>query len=367
MGSSDKECFAKSGPKHITEQIDWGKEEHRRGITACLIKGTYVLERDRTQRRQQGTPEALAPAWWESFHFRRRTDYKFEFGCRCVSCEFNHSILKGQRTRFIYGAVFEYVPPPDGGGALRRSSAPSFVVAFRGTMPWDRTFLRDMQHNLCILLNKQSWFEHARGEVGRLLAETGGNNASAIAGTSRPHVWLAGHSLGASIALDVGRHMMTNGNVNLPAFLFNPPHVSLAPAISEEAKRDVYTVGYIGKHFLGEVLTQHKDRMEELFEKLRPWQPNLYVHERDVICKGFIHYFEQREVMKARLPDMATSAATLSFRDMGHSLFGKHKERPHLLPSAVLWKNQSSGCGAHGLRQWWQDKLVLSHKLYTWP
>ncbi|CAN6205571.1 unnamed protein product [Urochloa humidicola] len=360
----DAEVFAVSGPTHMMIQtgieIDWDNEDYRRCITACLVNSTYVLESDRAKRRQLANE--LAPAWWENFHFR--LDYVLEFECNCIRCRIARRIFGARGRWFIYGAIFQYAPPD---GARRHPSAPSYVVAFRGTMPRGPTFFPDMRHNLRILLNNQHLcrrFRHAREMVGRLL-----NFSSIAVVPNGGAVWLAGH---ASIALDVGRDMMTNREANLPAFLFNPPHVSLAPAISEEAKRDVYTVSYIGKHFLGGVLPKHRDRMEKLFEKLKPWEPNLYVHERDNICKGFIDYFEQREAMKVRLPDMATSAATLSYRDMLHTLFGKHSERPHLIPSAVLWKNQSQHGDAHGLRQWWQptegpEKLVLSHNLYTWP
>ncbi|CAN6205574.1 unnamed protein product [Urochloa humidicola] len=358
----DNDDFAASGPEHITGiEIDWDKEEHRRCITACLVKGTYVLESDRAKRRQGAN--ALAPAWWERFHFR--LDYELESGCECVVCTTSQRIFGVRWRWFTYGAVFRYAPPH---GVRRHPSAPSYAVAFRGTMPRDPTILQDMRHNLRILLNKQHLcgrFRHAREEVGQLL--------DSIAVPNRGAVWLAGHSLGASIALDVGRGMMTNRELNLPAFLFNPPHVSLATAIAEAAKKDVYTVGYLGKYALGKVLTPHKHHMDELFQKLKPWEPNLYVNERDPICKGFIDYFEQREEMKARLRGMATSAATLSYRDMYHSLFrNKQTERPHLLPSAMLRKNQSQQGDAHELQQWWQPtegrkKLVLSHNRYTWP
>ncbi|RCV13327.1 hypothetical protein SETIT_2G337200v2 [Setaria italica] len=364
--SDDKNKFDVYGPKHMMAQtgieFDWDDKDHCRCIIACLVKGTYVLECDRT-KKVEDKPDALAPAWWESFHFQRHN--VLEFNCECVFCTNSRRIFEGRG--YVYGAVFEYAPPE---GARRHPSAPSYVVAFRGTMPRDPTIAPDMLQNLCILINKQHVchrFLHAREKVGQLLSSISipNNGGSSV-------VWLAGHSLGASIALDVGRHMMTNRDLNLPAFLFNPPHVSLAPAIGEAAKKDVYTVGYLGRYALGKVLTPHKDRMDELFQKLKPWKPNLYAHERDIISKGFIDYFEQREVMKDRLPGMARTAATLSFRDMAYQLFGKHEERPHLLPSALLWKNQSKDGNAHELRQWWQSpegpkKLVLIHNLYTWP
>jgi hypothetical protein len=153
------------------------------------------------------------------------------------------------------------------------------------------TISRDMLNNLSVLLNKQHLcgrFRHAREKVGELLL-----SLSSIPGNGGA-VWLAGHSLGASIALEVGRDLMSRMGRNLPTFLFNPPHVSLAPAIGEEARRDVYTMGYIGKYLLGWVLRGHRDHMDELFRKLSPWVPNLYVHPEDPICKGFIDYFEQR-------------------------------------------------------------------------
>ncbi|RLN33433.1 GDSL esterase/lipase [Panicum miliaceum] len=372
MGGAKKMVFEEDGPKHMIMrsgstgiEVDWGNHEHRRCVTACLVRGTYVMEHDRTTG-QENSPRSLAPAWWESFHFQRRRNYELEFACdcdlefACGDCKLNFEA----RCRWpIYGAVFEYAPPD---GEPRHPSAPSYIIAFRGTMPRDPAFFSDMLDNFSILLNKQHLcgrFRHAREKVGELLLSLrsipGNGNGGAV--------WLAGHSLGASIALDVGRDLMSTRGLNLPTFLFNPPHVSLAPVISEEARRDVYTMGYIGKRLLGKALPRHKDHMDDLFRKLSPWEPNLYVHPEDAICKGFIDYFEQRERMQKRHPCLA-SAASLSYRDM---LLGKQRVRPHLLPSAMVWKNRSRHGDGHGLCQWWEpegsEKLVLSPKRYTWP
>ncbi|RLM86856.1 GDSL esterase/lipase [Panicum miliaceum] len=371
MGGAKKMVFAEDGPKHMMRsgstgiEVDWGKEEHRRCVTACLVRGTYVMEHDRTTG-QENSPRSLAPEWWESFHFQRRRDYELEFACECVVC--NTRRVFGARGRwFIYGAVFEYAPP--GGEPRRHPSAPSYIIAFRGTMPRYPTISRDMLNNLSVLLNKQHLcgrFRHAREKVGELLL-----SLSSIPGNGGA-VWLAGHSLGASIALEMGRDLMSRMGHNLPTFLFNPPHVSLAPAIGEQARRDVYTMGYIGKYLLGWVLPGHRDHMDELFRKLSPWVPYLYVHPEDPICKGFIDYFEQRErIQEELLPRVAASGTTLSYRDMCLSVLGMQKERPHLLPSAMVWKNRSRHGDGHGLWQWWEpegsEKLVLSPKRYTWP
>ncbi|CAN6211820.1 unnamed protein product [Urochloa humidicola] len=386
--------FAISGPRHLmaktgagsspttTIEINWDNEEHRRCITACLVQATYVLESERAKLSEDddGTCEALAPAWWESFHFRLFRLLACE--CECLLCEVGRHmhIVADRSPRFIYGAIFEYVPPD---GSPRQPSStpiPRYIVAFRGTMQRDPTTLVDMFLNLKVLLNAQhscGRFSHARKEVGRLLGPNPSDDEDPLPPPPPPPVvWLAGHSLGASIALDVGRDIMANSELNLPAFLFNPPHVSLGAVISDKLPmaKPVATVltsmSYIVKYGLGKVLESHKTAMEEQFEQLSPWVPNLYVHQRDTICKGFVYYFEQREQMQEWLPLVAASGTKLSYRDMCRFLFRMLNERPHLLPSAILWENQSPDGNPHELRQWWQPQgpeLVLSSKSYKWP
>jgi hypothetical protein len=114
--------------------------------------------------------------------------------------------------------------------------------------------------------------------------------------------------------------------------------------------------------------------MEALFQTLAPWVPELYVHERDIVCQGFIDYFEQREKMLDRLRPVAEVAMKLSLRDMLISFHSTdpaengedQRVRPHLLPSARLWKN-SSYHYAHGLEQWWKpdSELRLSSRRYS--
>ena len=67
--------------------------------------------------------------------------------------------------------------------------------------------------------------------------------------------------------------MMIHRGLNLPTFLFNPPHASLAPAIGKHVRQDVYAVGYFLKYALMSkvIPSSHKNHMEEVFEKLRTW------------------------------------------------------------------------------------------------
>ncbi|RCV13324.1 hypothetical protein SETIT_2G336900v2 [Setaria italica] len=377
MGS---DVFADSGPKHMMERagmhvclmkvINWDSDEHRRCVAACIVNGTYIMERDESGLHS-GKP--LAPAWWESFGFRRLQTLRYE--CECVFCKTKTKLftLGAHRPCSIYGAILEHV------GARRHPSAPRYVVAFRGTMPGHPSYLGDMHLNLRILVNKQhacGRFRHARVHVAKLLDSIAPDGRA----TGSAAVWLAGHSLGASIALDVGRDVVARmKGWNLPAFLFNPPQVSLAPsmlpqAMRRVAKRVIYPTSYAVKAALGTtVLRPHERDMETLFETLAPWVPELYVHERDIICQGFIDYFEQRHKMLNRLRPVAEVAMKLSLRDMLISIHSTDPEsgedqrvRPHLLPSARLWKNASYH-DAHGLEQWWRadSELRLSSRRYS--
>ncbi|KAF0905284.1 hypothetical protein E2562_003882 [Oryza meyeriana var. granulata] len=274
------------------------------------------MENDCIKRR--GHNHALAPPWWERFGFRLHKAIKYN--------------------SIIFGAVYEYEGPAS---VLHHPCGPPrYVAAFRGTM------LRAPRSKLL-----RATSTNARCATTRLLYTTNGTS----------NVCLAGHSLGASQALDVGRFMMAEKGLNLPTFLFNPPPVSLAPAINllrptEKAKMDLCAMSYLLKAGLCKVLNlkPHKERMKKLFERLSPWAPELYVHEKDPICKGYIDYFEQRQQVQERFHRVAKSAMMLSYRDMICSSFGKEKERPHLLPSARLWKNTSMDGDAHALREWWK-------------
>ncbi|XP_044948829.1 GDSL esterase/lipase At4g10955-like [Hordeum vulgare subsp. vulgare] len=326
--------------KHIVRagsspaKIDWGNEEHRRCIVACMVKGAYVLESDRAMGRTEAA--SLAPAWWESFHFR----------------------LHGELTEdaAIYGAIYEHVPGP------RHPSAPLYVVAFRGTMPnhpdW-AVVMKDLYLDFKIVINKlkkRTRSKLACGAVDELM------DGQASLGSA--DVWLAGHSLGASLALDVGRDMMEKRELNLPTFLFNPPQVSLTAAVNfvkaqDVAKRHLHFTSYFFKAGAATVSGCHRERMEKLFDRLSPWVPNLYLHDKDWICQGFIDYFELRQRFLDRFPRVASKSMTLSYRDMLWRLLGKDKERPHLLPSAMLWKTSQISLGAHGLQQWWKPNAEL--------
>ena len=131
-------------------------------------------------------------------------------------------------------------------------------------------------------------------------SERARTEVEALLGAGCSPVWLTGHSIGASLALDVGRRMMAENGVSLPTFLFNLPQVSLTAALNllnvqDVAKRHLHFTSYFFKAGAATVSGCHRERMEKLFDRLSPWVPNLYLHEKDWICQGFIDYFELRQ------------------------------------------------------------------------
>ncbi|RLN35097.1 GDSL esterase/lipase [Panicum miliaceum] len=343
-----------------------------------MVRGTYVMESDRTKHRL-GTCRALAPPWWESFGFRLRD--VLDCDCDCVFCRDRFNF--GAQRWSIYGAILEHVHAA-AGEFRRHPSAPRYIVAFRGTM--SPSHRGDTHANVELLLNRQHGcrrFLDARRKVGELLDYSiayYGYDAGGSGGGGA--VWLAGHSLGASIALDLGRHMMTDDRQrNLPTFLFNPPQVSVAPLLNalrvpDVARRFLFRVSCTVKEKLGAAtaLRPLERKMEELFERLAPWAPELYVHERDIICRGFIDYFEQRQNMlvDGSSQQVALHGTKLSLRDMLLFLHADNKEgkqvQPHLLPSARLWKTSVQG-HRHGLQQWLEPDWILNlrPRLYSYP
>ncbi|XP_010668097.1 GDSL esterase/lipase At4g10955-like [Beta vulgaris subsp. vulgaris] len=157
---------------------------------ACLIKGVYIAQIDRQENRRED--KQIAPTWWEAFHFK------------CIK------VLEDDVDSSIFGAVFEYMG--------HQIESPKYVIAIRGTMINSRTAIRDVYMDAKIALNELS--HSSRCELALKAVE------GMIGSTHHTNVWLAGHSLGASIALQTGRDMAKRGYY-LETYLFNPPFLRL--------------------------------------------------------------------------------------------------------------------------------------------
>ncbi|BFG31975.1 hypothetical protein CerSpe_182490 [Prunus speciosa] len=348
--ASERESFDLSGPLHLTS-IDWQNTQHQRSVAACLVQGVYIVERDRQEEREG--PQALAPPWWEFFHFKLLRKLVDDVGFS------------------IFGAIYEFKPPP----SLCNSpleEIPRFVIAFRGTLTKNDSVSRDLELDVEVVrngLHRTSRFEIAMQAVRNMVAAVGDSN-----------VWLAGHSLGSAMAMLAGKTMASTG-IFLKSFLFNPPFVS-APIERIKDKRVKH-----GLRIAGSVITagltlamkakqqpqQRSHSEENPFTTLSAWFPSLFVNPADGICSEYIGYFEHRKKMEdigaGAIERLATqnSLGGLLMHAMGKQ---PAPEPPlHLIPSANLTVNLTPSRDlkeAHGIHQWWRDDLQLRSEVHKY-
>lgn len=109
------------------------------------------------------------------------------------------------------------------------------------------------------------------------------------------NVWLAGHSLGSSLAIQAGKNIVAEKDVFLKTFLFNPPFPSLVTKgiVGERVKEWIEdkSIKFTAKFA---TLFKSPDQLAEdeaNFEKLSRWFPHMFVNENDWICSRYIRYF----------------------------------------------------------------------------
>ncbi|KAJ3684824.1 hypothetical protein LUZ61_013988 [Rhynchospora tenuis] len=342
---SKKDLFEVSGPTHLTS-IDWNCPNYQRSVAASLVQGVYVLERDR-QKRRCGS-EARAPSWYQHFNFKLS------------------EILVDNKDKSIFGAIYEYNPPgPLSDFALHHGSAnaPGFILAFRGTLLRKNSFIRDLKLDLGIVKNgleNTNRVQNGYQAVHNLVKTHGHQN-----------IWVAGHSLGAAIAILVGKSM-AKLNVFVKSFLFNPPYVAapIERIKSAKIKNGIRLFHGFVKAGVVSVL-RHGESSNDCFEMLASWVPQLYVNPADNICCEYIGYYERRKMMEdIGANNLEIIVAKNSVRDLVLNFSGNESEPLHSIPSAVLNVNQNhssnifSALMAHRIRQWWQPDLTLDSRDY---
>ncbi|KAG6781185.1 hypothetical protein POTOM_014075 [Populus tomentosa] len=341
--ASEREEFSLSGPLHLTV-VDWKNAHHRRSVAASLVQGVRILERDRQVKRQGS--QALAPPWWEFFHFQL---------IRQLVDDVDSS---------IFGAIYEF-KPPESHYHNSVDESPRYVIAFRGTITKPESVSRDLELDVCIIrngLHETSRFETAIQAVRNVVATVGKSN-----------VWLAGHSLGAAMALLAGKTMAKTG-IFLQAFLFNSPFIS-APIERIKNKRvkhglriasSVITAGLA----LATKKSYQNSRSVDPFATLSAWVPLLFVNPGDHFCSEYIGYFEHRKKMDdIGIGAIGRLATQNSLGGLLMSATGRESEPLHLIPSANLIVNLTP-CQdfreAHGIHQWWRPDLHIKSKLYNY-
>ncbi|KAI3859653.1 hypothetical protein MKX03_031167 [Papaver bracteatum] len=338
--ASERDDFVRSGPLHLTT-VNWGNVHHRRSVAASLVQGVYVLERDRQEKNRK----ALAPPWWDFFHF-----------------ELLYTLVDDVDSS-IFGAVYEFKPKANN---YYLAEIPLYVIAFRGMITELDSLLRDLSLDLNLFqngLHQTSRFGLAMQAVRNMVSLTGASN-----------VWLTGHSLGSSIAMLAGKNMARTGDF-LESYLFNPPFIS-APIERIKDKKVRHGIR-IASSLITAGLTfsmkvnQESQQSEDPFDVLSTWIPNLFVNPDDHLCCEYIGYFEHRENMEcfgvggiARLA-MQNSLTGL----LMNAMEWEYQEELHLIPSAYLTINRSPSPTfkrAHGIHQWFRGDLSLHSKAYQY-
>ncbi|CAO2823031.1 unnamed protein product [Amaranthus hypochondriacus] len=342
---SKNEMFDFCGPVYLNN-VDWSMSEHRRSVAASLVKGVYILEMDRQKKRTNYN--RLAPKWWEYFNFKLL------------------EILVDKFDSSIFGVIFEYKPPPTSLEEVVVVQPPKYVVAFRGTLLKYRTGFRDCYLDAKIVLrglDTSSRYEMAFHALEGILLKENPKN-----------VWLAGHSLGAAIALHTGKNMVKHGYC-LETYLFNPPYAS--PSVQKISSTHLRNGARIAVGIVKTGLSialkkrkhhncseDHEESSADLFTTLQSWIPILFVNPEDPICRDYSGYFEDRVKNVNNLKN--------SMLNMVVDALGRDGEA-HLIPSAVVIKNMKNTIvkengliAAHQLCQWWEQHSCWHSKLYQY-
>ncbi|CAO2838629.1 unnamed protein product [Amaranthus hypochondriacus] len=347
---SNNEIFDLCGPSHL-KCVDWRIPDHRRSIAASLVQGVYILERDRQQNRTHH--KALAPIWWHFFHFQ------------CIQ------ILVDQVDSSTFGAIYQYKPynPTYYHSLPSQHLPPNYVIAFRGTLIKPDTRKRDLYLDIQLALNGLT--RNTRYQIGFQAIQ------SIIAKSGPTNVWLTGHSLGASIALQAGKDMAKKGCF-IETYLFNPPYVSAPieklnnPYLKTGARiaTSVVTAG-LSLALKGTKNDVNSTINYDPFRVLGSWIPYLFVNPKDPISCEYIGYFEHREKMEGwGVGGIERIATKDSVVGLISGALGRDGEALHLIPTAFVVKNmvvkEQDLKVAHGIHQWWHPHPYWHPKLYQY-
>lgn len=286
-------------------------------MIACLIQAAYLLEIDRQEKRTGDS--ALAPKWWKPFKYKLA------------------QALVDERDGSIYGALFEW----DIGAAIselivaRPSGAPRAVLALRGTLLTSPTIRRDLEDDLRFVgwesLQGSARYNGALAALKAAVEKHGDGN-----------VWVGGHSLGASFALQVGKALAKQGAF-VECHLFNPPSISLTSAVRNIGD----TVAMVWRRITSAAPVSGGAPSPPA-EIRRSWVPHLYVNQSDYICCLYTKFSRGNGDVGDDL------GRTITAQDPGGSAAAR---------LFVVHKGPKTFLEAHGLEQWWSDDIELQQAL----
>ena len=295
---------------------------YKRTVIACFIQAVYLLELDRQENRTE--ENALAPKWWIPFKYKLA------------------QTLVDERDGSIFGAILEW----DRAAALsdliliRPSGAPRAILALRGTLLKSPTIRRDIEDDLRFL----AW-ESLKGSVRFKGAFEALKSVADRYGSS--NVCVAGHSLGAGFALQIGKTLAKEG-IFVDTHLFNPPSVSLAMSLRNIGEK----AGFAWQRFKSmlpsssETQVSNEDWGQTPSVGGKKWVPHLYVNNSDYIC---CHYTDP----------------TGAEDNNGEKENVCPTNGPMAAKLFVMSKGKQKFMEAHGLQQWWSEDLELQLALHN--
>ncbi|KAH9611725.1 hypothetical protein KSS87_003340 [Heliosperma pusillum] len=293
---------------------------YKRTFMACFIQAAYLLELDRQENRPAET--AIAPMWWLPFKYKL-TETLFD-----------------ERDGSIFGAILEW----DRSAALanfilkRPSEAPKAVLALRGTLLKSCTIRRDLTDDLRYL----TW-ESLKGSARFKIAFDALKSLTDKYGSDK--VCVAGHSLGAGFALQIGKELAKEG-IFVEVHLFNPPSVSLAMSLRNAREK----AGVVCKQFRSifhsgtEVSPILEDPSKVSDPALSNWIPHLYVNNNDYVCCYYAYPTKNGGEGDNTNTGNKENVRPLSNMKIGSKVF-------------ILSKENQKFLDAHRLDQWWDDDL----------
>ncbi|KAL6845329.1 hypothetical protein ACP4OV_024824 [Aristida adscensionis] len=334
--------FHVCGPRNLSStswrdllRSSWKDPNYRRIAMACFIQSAYLLELDRQEKRDERT--GLAPQWWRPFKYRLA------------------QVLVDERDGSFYGVVLEwdrtaalasYVP-------YRPARAPAAVLALRGTLLRTPTVTRDVVDDLRFL----AW-DSLKGSVRFAGA------LAALRGAARRHgagsVCVAGHSLGAGFALQVGKALAKEG-VFVECHVFNPPSVSLAMSLRSFAEtagemwgrvRSWLPYGGSAAAAAAAAPGDTSGAEAKAAAATGKWLPYLYINTNDYVC--------------CRYDDAAGGTATATAtatRGVDGAGAGKQAAAGGVARMVRVAKGPTKFLDAHELHQWWADDVELQVSL----
>ncbi|WJX64605.1 hypothetical protein P8452_49363 [Trifolium repens] len=339
------DAFHVSGPRNLTSLnwrdliiSSWKDAKYKRTVIACFIQAVYLLELDRHEKRTQDN--ALAPNWWIPFKYKLT------------------KTLIDERDKSIFGAILEW----DQSAAMadliliRPSGAPRAVLVLRGTLLKSPTMRRDIEDDLRFV----AW-ESLKGSVRFKVALEALKSICDAYGSS--NVCIAGHSLGAGFALQIGKELAKQG-IFVEAHLFNPPSVSLAMSLKNIGEKAEYVWSRVRSMIpYGKEAQVNNDTEKTTVAGSKTWMsrlsgsglkdagvvstvkwiPHLYVNNSDYICC----YYNDPNGTAEKVVDKDNVSGQVAAK-----LFVVSKEKQKFLE-------------AHGLEQWWSSDAELKQVIHN--